>query len=412
MNNLQYEEMVLNVDLLIQEHVIQNKKIYLFGYCNATEELADLLLDKGFLVASILDNNIAKQGKEYRGIMIQSPESILMEKDNESLVCIAARAYAAMNDQLKRLGYGGKICKLVDYNSYAEYSLSKETIFRMKERVVRGRVLLQALKEKNIASYRILCPFAALGDIYIMMSYLPYFLKKKGIQECVVGVIGNACAQVVRLFGEYDIAIYSQKDMDEIIQAVLYDTDENTFIAHQDRPYLVNLPKALYEKCISLEQIYCCGVFGLPIMTEPYKPIAFQEYGRLHDIKEGQAVILSPYAKSVASIKGAIWKEIVEYYTEKGYQCFTNVIGAEKPLSDTMPISPCINEMKSVAERAGIFIGIRSGLCDVLKEADCRKIALYPDYNYCDTQWKALDMYRLDGWENIVIGDGFQWRID
>lgn len=35
----------------------------------------------------------------------------------------------------------------------------------------------------------------------------------------------------------------------------------------------------------------------------------------------------------------------------------------------------------------------------------CRKIALYPDYYYCDTKWKAIDMYALKGWENIVVGE-------
>ena len=53
---------------------------------------------------------------------------------------------------------------------------------------------------------------------------------------------------------------------------------------------------------------------------------------------------------------------------------------------------------------------IRSGLCDVIREASCQKIALYPDYYYCDTKWKAIDMYRLESWENIVVEEGFQWK--
>ena len=58
-------------------------------------------------------------------------------------------------------------------------------------------------------------------------------------------------------------------------------------------------------------------------------------------------------------------------------------------------------------------MGIRSGLCDVLEIADARKIALYPDYNYCDTRWKAIDMYALKGWDNrVVTKEGFKWEID
>ena len=47
MDKAHYEEMVSNLEQLIQEKAIQNKKIYLFGHCNATEELANLLGEKG-----------------------------------------------------------------------------------------------------------------------------------------------------------------------------------------------------------------------------------------------------------------------------------------------------------------------------------------------------------------------------
>lgn len=406
MDTQYYKEMLENFEELNQSGMLEHKKIFLFGHCHATEKLADLLLDKGFTVAAILDNNAVKHGNSYRGIIIKAPPEILNESDGDVIVCIVARAYAAMVSQLERLGYRGAVRKLVDYNSYADYSLSEETISRMTSRRQRGSVLLSELKQKYPDCFRFLCPFSALGDIYIMMSYLPHYMKKRGIEKCVVGVIGNACAQVVHLFGSYPVEVFSQKKMDETIQAALYERDEHTFIPHQDRPYVVNLSKALYVRRISLEQMYCCGVFGLPWDTEPYEPVNFAEYAELKTIQDGNAVIISPYAKSVTSFPSIFWERVVEYYAEQGYQCFTNVAGEEMPLAGTVAISPRISEMKSVVERAGIFVGIRSGLCDVIRNVTARKIALYPDYNYSDTKWKAIDIYALDGWENIVIKEG------
>ncbi|MDE6015527.1 MAG: hypothetical protein K2H41_07525 [Acetatifactor sp.] len=402
MDKLHYEEMKSNLNELIRQNAIQGTRIYLFGHCNATEELVDLLLEKGFMVTAILDNNTDKHGNVYRNIPIKAPEEILSEKDS-TIVCIAARAYAAMAAQLRRMGYTGPVRKLVDYNSYAEYSLEEETITRMNERRKRGSKRLESLKAKYRDCFRILCPFSALGDIYIMMSYLPHFMRKRGIENCVVGVIGNGCAKVVRLFGSYQVETFAQKDMDEVIQAALYEGDEGTFIPHQDRPYVVNLSKAMYFKPITLEQMYCCGVFGLPEDTRPYAPVCFAEYGKLETMQEGRAVILSPYAKSVTALPACVWEQIVVYYVSKGYQCFTNVSGDEKPLPGTAAIAPSIAEMKSVVERAGTFVGIRSGLCDVIRDVNAKKIALYPDYNYSDTPWKAIDIYALDGWTNIVV---------
>ncbi len=410
MDQLHYNEMLSNLTLLTQTAGIREKRFYLFGHCNATEALADILLDQKCTVSGILDNNPAKYDTRYRGIPVKEPETVLSERTEDILICTVARAYAAMADQLKRLGYEGGLYKLVDYNSYAEYSLSEETRLRMSVRVERGMELLESLSGKYPGCFRFLCPFSALGDIYYMMSYLPYFMNKRGIKKCVIGVIGAACAQTVGLFGGYPVEVFSQKDMDETIQAALYTQDRHTFIPHQDRPYVVNLHRALYVKRIPLEKIYCCGVFGLPADTRPVSPVWFQAYPELERIRPGKSVILAPYAKSVTALCPEIWKRITEYYLEKGYTCFTNVACGELPLPDTQPVSPRIAEVRSVVERAGTFVGLRSGLCDVLRTACGKKTALYPDYYYSDTRWKAVDMYRLEDWDNIVVKDDFTWE--
>ena len=422
MEELRYKEMLDNVSELENNNNFPYVDIIVFGHCNASEELVDLLLERGFRIKSILDNNKEKQGKYYRGIPIVLPETILLEDENTVIVCIVTRFYEEMKLQLKTIGFQGEVRKLIDYNTFSEYSLSEETIRCKLQRVERGITVLNNLKTKHLNHFRIFCPFSALGDIFIMMSYLPHFLNLREIDKCVISVVGNACAQVVYLFMtsilvkgqianiEYQVEAYSQKDMDEMIQAALYTEDKQSFIAHQDRPYVVNLHKALYIKCIPLEQIYCCGVFGLPLGTKPYKPAHFKRYVNLDVIEESNAVILSPYAKSVTTLDESFWKSIVDDYLKRGFQCFTNVVGDEKVLAGTLPISPSILEIQSVVERAGHFVGIRSGLCDVIRYANCEKIALYPDYYYSDTKWKAIDMYALEGWKNIVVGEDFKWK--
>lgn len=412
MDKQHYDEMIDSLDLLEKEIDLVDKKIYLFGHCNATEELAEVLLTRNYKPSAILDNNENKHGKDYKGIEIVPPQAIMDDAEADTVVLIIARAYAAMAEQLNRMGYTGEVKKLVDYNSFADYSLSEDTIARMKEREEQGEIVLNNFSKRHPDFFRFLCPFSALGDIYIMMSYLPYFIKARKIKKCVIAVVGKACAQVVKLFGEYEVESFNQKDMDEMLQAAIYTEDENVFIPHQDRPYVVNLHRALYVKCIPLELMYCCGVFGLPKETVPVEPCVYDEYSDLDSIPKGKSIIISPYAKSVTILPNEIWEKIVVSYTEKGYKCFTNVVGDEKPIEGTTAISPTIAEIRSVVEHAGTFIGIRSGLCDVIRSAKAMKIAFYPDYNYCDTKWKSIDIYYLDGWDNRVVKDDFEWKIN
>lgn len=410
-----YDEMVENTDKLNKELQISDRKLFLFGHCNATLELIDLLEIKGISVDAILDNSEEKQGIEYKGVVVVYPQQIMElagdDQKEKSVVLITSRFYASMQQQLRRIGYRGPIRKVIDYNTYAEYSLSEDTITRMQKREQHGYEMLSELTETYPEHFRVFCPFNALGDIYFMISYWESFARNRGIHKTVFCVPSKVLVDVIRIFGDYTVAVYDQKDLDAMIQSVIYRRDKASFIAHQDRPYVINLSKALYIKKIPLETMYCCGVYGLPKDTKPMIPRDdLPVYKDINLIPEGKAVIFSPYAKSVTSIKSSIWVEAVKYYESAGYKCYTNIVGDEKPLERTEAISPSIMEMRSVVERAGTFIGIRSGLCDILREAKARKVALYPDYNYCDTKWKAIDIYYIDQFDyNLLATKEIEW---
>ena len=73
------------------------------------------------------------------------------------------------------------------------------------------------------------------------MSYLPEFLKKRGVDKCIVCVVGRGCGAVVSLFGDYPVMVFEQKELDAAVQACLYENRIDTFIEHQDRAYVVDL---------------------------------------------------------------------------------------------------------------------------------------------------------------------------
>lgn len=415
MEKILHDEMVENINKVDEEMTLSEKKIFLFGHCNATLELIDLLESQGLKTTGILDNSDVKQGQEYKGAVVIYPRQIGEyagdDSANDSVVLITSRFYAAMLQQLRELGYEGPVRKVIDYNTYAEYSLSDDTISRMKTRERHGAELLRNLSKKYDKHFKVFCPFNALGDIYFMISYWPAFAKKRNVDQVVFCVPNPVLADVIHMFGDYPVEAYVQKELDAMIQSAIYTQDENSFIAHQDRPYVVNLAKALYIKKIPLEQIYCCGVYCLPVGTVPDKPNAnLHIYKDIASIPESKAVIFSPYAKSVTAIDHKVWEEAVNHYNGAGYKCYTNVIGDEKPLDGTEAISPSLLEIRSVVERAGTFVGIRSGLCDILREAKAKKIALYPDYNYCDTKWKSIEMYNIEQFEyNLLATEVIEW---
>lgn len=430
-----YDEMIKAVKEIDNELHLSGRQIFLFGHCGATLELIDLLDEMGYTPTAILDNSKDKQGLEYKGAQVIYPHEIkcfnsvasitdgasnigtvpsdrtaFSDDMDKSIVLITSRFYASMLRQLREMGYDGPVRKVINHNTYAEYSLSDDTVKRMTARENHGEDLLRELTKKHSGCFKVFFPFNALGDVYFAMSYWKAFAKARGVNDVVFSVSSVSLKRVINLFGDYPVEIYEQKELDAMIQAVIYTKDENAFIAHQDRPYVVNLHRALYIKKIPLEQVYCCGVYGLPKETEKSVPMRWSDSDITDEIEEANTVILSPYAKSVIALSEKIWLDIIDDYRSKGYTLYTNVSGDEEALPGTKPLTVQLDEMKSVLEKAGTFIGIRSGLCDVIRTAGCKKIALYPDYKYCDTKWKSIEMYAIDGFENIEVKDGDTWE--
>ena len=81
MDREHYREMAENLQRIGAEDGLRDKRIYLFGHCNATEALADLLLEMGYRIRAILDNSQVKWGGQYRKILIQAPSTIAEDFD-------------------------------------------------------------------------------------------------------------------------------------------------------------------------------------------------------------------------------------------------------------------------------------------------------------------------------------------
>ena len=391
-------EMIRTINALIKNDFFNNRAIFLFGHCNATEEMADYLLAHNIKPAAIFDNSISKQGLSYREIPIIPPKNI----QKNSIVLIATRFFAEMSAQLRQLGFNGEIIQVVEYNSFVEFSLSDETLERKTARMQRGAKILKQIRAQYPPQHLVICPNNALGDVYWAMAFLPHYLEKHNISEFAVIVVGNNCKQVAKLFDIKNILTLENTEMDEFVQAIIFSREENCIIAHHDRPYTDNIIRYLDKKFLSFIDYYRYAVYGLAKNTSACSPTKFEAFENHKQIPKGKSVILSPYAKSVVELPNKFWEEIAIEYSNQGYKVYTNTRDCEQSICGTEPLNIPISQIKSAVEYAGTFIGIRSGLCDVLHTADCRKIVVFPDCFYSTTPHKVKDFFALPEWQEII----------
>jgi len=387
----------------------KGKTVFVFGHCHASEEMIDFLATLSVRPLAILDNNKTKHGNTYKGVPITPVAYILEFPSTDSIVLIANRFCEQMRANLRKLSYKGEVAKILDYNSFAEYSLSDETFERKTKRMLRGMEILKKIRASYPNQHLIVCPHDALGDVYWAMSFLPEY------GDIIAVVNGERCRQVAEIFGRVTVSL-PNSEMEEFTQAVIFSKEQNCTIAHHDKVYTDNAIRYLDNHSISFIDYYKRIVFGLDNSAEPAQPCCNKPFENISGIPQGKTLIISPYAKSIVQMPDEYWQNVIHEYKSKGFTVCTNVIEGEEPLEGTAPISFPLNQAVSTVEYAGHFIGIRSGLCDVINSAACNKTVVFPDCIYSTTKMKVSEFFALPDWSKpdyiIVQAGGKGLRLE
>ncbi len=383
------------IDELQRSGRLRDQVIYAFGHTAATEEMRERLERYDIALTGILDNNRAKQGGALHGVPVIPPSAII-DAGAPSVVLIASRFHGEMRRQLMDLGYAGEVIRVgtASIGADPESATDRE----------RGARLLDQLRVAHPDRHLVACPFDALGDVYWALAYLPAFVRAGGLPPAVVVVVGERCRQVARLFRQEDVCSLTQAEMDDLVSAVVDEGPQDVTIAHHDRPYGDTAPvRALDERFVAFTDMYRDLVYKLPAGAEPATPSRNVPAQAGPEIPRGRAVLLAPYAKSVVPVPWSFWEQTAEQHVSQGDTVATLVSGAEAAVPGTLALEIPISELLDAVEHAGTFIGLRSGLCDVVHTARARKVHVFPDAYYSTTPYKVADFFALPGWESVVL---------
>lgn len=125
-------------------------------------------------------------------------------------------------------------------------------------------------------------------------------------------------------------------------------------------------------------------VFNLPDEAQPEHPIfrnADKEVLELlerYSLEEGKTVIVSPYSNTLAGLPDEFWKKLVRRLKQFGFSVCTNSSGDREPaIEGTASVFFSLDIAPQMVEKAGYFIGIRSGFCDIISGTKAKKVILY-----------------------------------
>lgn len=237
--------------------------------------------------------------------------------------------------------------------------------------------------------------YGGSGDTYLSCAYLA--ARQEITEKSFFVAAGFLSLKIARLFdfkGYLEVSperAFSVRIMERFcgvpqrLRPLLYESDPLAYsgifrrmAGHRELDFMSILKIGLEVNC------------GIPYEEKPwtqpefpYDPVEVDKIFRTHGLEPGKIVLLAPYAG-----QQNMWGIPMEFYTKltarlraAGYTVCTNSGDPQKepPVPGTLPLLVPHHLIRPFCEQAGYFIGLRSGLCDIISAAKLRaKIVLYP----------------------------------
>lgn len=385
---------------LIRWKNLDRKKIYIFGVSIRTRKIIQILRKYGLEPENILDNDEMRQNSYCARVKVIAVDRVENFDDGKNAYIVSSAYWREMIAQLESRRVKKKnICLL--------YQKKKPLVNRLLE-VERGKYIYDKLIKKygNVPVF--LCPYTGTGDIYLIGTFWTQYTKRNGIDDYVFVVVNGACKKVAMLFGIKNIEVLKKKSYSSHLlnYYLLYPNKVNLTTLNDSWPHIHTNPLEWFRgyKGLDFTEMFRRFVFNLPDDVKPEPPELVDADDELfglfekYQLKVGRTVILSPYSNTLADLADEFWEKLAEKLKEKGYTVCTNSSGNSEPaVAGTKPVFFPLNIAPQFVEKAGYFIGIRSGFCDVISAANAGKIILYDaeDHFYNNSAFEYFSLKQM-----------------
>ena len=282
-------------------------------------------------------------------------------------------------------------------------------------KVIVGERLIAKLHKKYGAHTQLLFMRGATGDVYIQFMVFNNWIRENNTNSYIIVSDALSMTGVAELFPEVEKVAIRGYFGDCIEKAFMLLGEEylrlKVLFLWTYSLYITRCRVRMIEKFNFMDTYrwYVLGLKGeLHFEMPHFKEIESHEIEKLGLIKN-KTVIIAPEANSVTQLSIAFWNEIIDQLKELGFRVLVNCNHTQEYHTETLFFK--YSKGVPILEYAGCFVGIRSGLCDILSTAQCRKIIIYPkkavNVNYnehrSEIEFCGLRVMGLVGEDNNLI---------
>jgi len=258
------------------------------------------------------------------------------------------------------------------------------------------------------------------GDYYFIGMYIRNWLLKNSINNWIMLCENKNVKNVTRLFKIFDDHTYipqSTNTIHNMYKILAFCKISNYYYFHYAHSALghagifMMYPKASHlfgYRGLEMLDLYLYGALLLSRNTTSESPVFEYDGEMMNDILEyidydlENVILISPYSASYREHMPPLsfWINIVNVLKCRGFKVFTNCAGREKAIIGTKKLMLPYEISIPLLNKIAGFIGIRSGLCDIICTAKCKKIILHP---YGSRNWSFGKSIAFTGLNNMKL---------
>lgn len=259
-----------------------------------------------------------------------------------------------------------------------------------------------------------LCPYAGTGDVYLASMYMKAYAARNNHENFCVIVVGKANHRVALLFKFSYVISVTQSEADSLLRLyMMLGEDCSIKLMHHDPPkmWCGILENFRNINGLHFVDLFMANVFHLDPIADRQLPSfdyvseKIEELFEENKLEENNTVILSPYVNTLPPLPQWVWTNLAGKLKKRGYVVCTNVGGPdEAEIPGTIPLQFGFDISVPVLEKCGYFVGIRSGLCDIISSAKCKKIIIYQPYLFWGegTNWDYFGLNKIGFCDDAV----------
>lgn len=364
--------------LLNKGKITKQDKLVLFGVTQTARCAAGKL--SGYRVWAIWDNSEQLAGTTAEGISVEKPQAQVRDVK----ILVASRHYQEICGQLHALGYELGKQVFVIYSVRVSVGLSKENLRRLvEERILEGKRVYEEIRTRFPEETIFVRPWQGTGDIYLLGAYMGEMLENNQTDRYVLTVTTMSIKETIELFGVNTI-LCRQEDAFKMLQfGRMMGFEELGIVSLND-----NLDQRDLIRIRGYKGLDSHTLFQKLVFRCKRRKTDFQFYQENADeifvqfgLPKGRTILLSPYAITIGEIPIERWEKIAEKLMREGVAVCTNV-GSDKeaPIKGTQGIFIPYKQVVDFIEKAGGFIGLRNGLCDIISSSHAKLAVIYPKH--------------------------------